>query len=182
MLPDFILEDCTAGHNLQVRHAHAQGTGALVMQLSCSLPRRDRSGLKCRWDPDGRYLVVLCTYHRYDTGTATIWDTLTGGLLHPLPGDLMHSCYVNSDSYWPEWLIQSLPHLHCGSQSKQELASNVSRMPGSPQQCFIHDRLRLEPATLLILGQGESISRSCGYRWSHMSPNGYFACKHRGSS
>ena len=141
------------------------------MQLSCSLPRRDHSGLKCRWDPEGRYLVVLCTYYCYDTGTAPIWDTLTGDLLHPIPGDLMQSCYINSDSYWPEWRSQSLPHLPYGSQSKQEDASTISSMPGSPQQCFIHDRLRLEPATLLILGEGDPTSKRYGYCWSHLSPN-----------
>lgn len=177
MLRELSSQGCIDGRSLQVRHVG--DADAQIMQLPCSLHRPPNSTMKCRWDPNGRYLVVLSTRHDYDRGSARIWDTITGGPVH--------SCRMNSDPYWPQWRQQHPPRR---SRPEHELASPISSMSGSLRQCLVHESAGLlfghdsllttqdhESASLSSFGQGEPSKPSSsrlgyGFCWSHMSPNG----------
>ena len=143
---------------------HVQQGGASSIKLEAKVLRRvlgDIHGLRCRWDLEGRYLVVLspCPL-KYDRGNAIIFCSMTG--------IIVHSCRINSDTSWPQWLLYPYIYSTQDGQIRHDVASCISsQLSSQSQQCFSHN-----PSGKLTLACGESVWEDCGSRWSRVSPDG----------
>ena len=128
-----------------------------------------RASLTCRWDPSGRFVVVLSKWNGYDMGPAIILDAKTASCLH--------SCRIRSAASWPQW--PSLPSLSFpadslsprGVSTSMQMLTLSSGIAGKfmvyPNWCLAHE------ANGLVTFSGTAASwTSCGHRWSHLSPDG----------
>ena len=115
--------------------------------------------LKCKWDPSGRYLVVLPTWYGWDNGDAAIWDTSTA--------EKLSVCYIRAAAYWPQWCQTPSVNRLGVTQIDSKLSEVTRTTEAGLQQCFTH-----QPAGLVTMPAGESTFRPCGGRWSQMSPDG----------